>query len=29
MLIPVGGRTFQELYRITKAGGKMKKQDLG
>ena len=29
MLIPVGGRTYQELYLVTKAGGKMQKQDLG
>ncbi|HEY3421026.1 MAG TPA: protein-L-isoaspartate(D-aspartate) O-methyltransferase [Methanomassiliicoccales archaeon] len=29
MLIPVGGRTYQELYLITKVGGEMKMQDMG
>jgi protein-L-isoaspartate(D-aspartate) O-methyltransferase len=29
MLIPVGGRTYQELYLITKVGGKMQKLDMG
>jgi protein-L-isoaspartate(D-aspartate) O-methyltransferase len=29
MLIPVGGRTYQELYLITKVGGKMEMQDMG
>ena len=29
MLIPVGGRTYQELYLITKTKGKMKKEDRG
>lgn len=29
MLIPVGGRTYQELYRVTKVGGKMEKKDMG
>jgi protein-L-isoaspartate(D-aspartate) O-methyltransferase len=29
MLIPVGGRTYQELYLVTKSKGKMKKDDLG
>jgi protein-L-isoaspartate(D-aspartate) O-methyltransferase len=29
MLIPVGGRTYQELYLVTKVDGKMKKQDMG
>jgi protein-L-isoaspartate(D-aspartate) O-methyltransferase len=29
MLIPVGGRTYQELYLVTKEGGKMKLLDLG
>lgn len=29
MLIPVGGRTYQELYLVTKVRGKMKKQDMG
>jgi protein-L-isoaspartate(D-aspartate) O-methyltransferase len=29
MLIPVGGRMYQELYRITKTRGKVKKEDLG
>ena len=29
MLIPVGGRTYQELYLVTKVEGKMKKEDLG
>ena len=29
MLIPVGGRTYQQLYLVTKADGKMQKEDLG
>jgi len=29
MLIPVGGRTYQQLYLITKTDGKMQKEDLG
>ncbi len=29
MLIPVGGRTYQELYLVTKENGKMKKKDMG
>jgi protein-L-isoaspartate(D-aspartate) O-methyltransferase len=29
MLIPVGGRTYQELYLVTKAGGRMEMQDRG
>jgi protein-L-isoaspartate(D-aspartate) O-methyltransferase len=29
MLIPVGGRTYQELYLITKSKGRMQKEDLG
>jgi protein-L-isoaspartate(D-aspartate) O-methyltransferase len=29
MLIPVGGRTYQELYLVTKVEGKLKKEDLG
>jgi protein-L-isoaspartate(D-aspartate) O-methyltransferase len=29
MLIPVGGRTYQELYLVTKVGGKMEKMDMG
>jgi protein-L-isoaspartate(D-aspartate) O-methyltransferase len=29
MLIPVGGRIYQELYLVTKVNGKMKKEDRG
>ena len=29
MLIPVGGRTYQELFLVTKINGRMKKEDLG
>ena len=29
MLIPVGGRTYQELFLVTKIDGRMKKEDLG
>ena len=29
MLIPVGGRTFQDLYLVHKVDGQMKKEDLG
>jgi protein-L-isoaspartate(D-aspartate) O-methyltransferase len=29
MLIPVGGRTYQQLYLVTKVDGKMKKDDMG
>ena len=29
MLIPVGGRTYQELFLVSKIDGKMEKEDLG
>ena len=29
MLIPVGGRTFQELLRVTKVRGRMKRENMG